>query len=110
MLLPEFVKRWRVPFGGQNPFRLKAQSPAARSILCMTSPLPRIEGMALVIPTGPDVQADLLYRLREQAPDVCETDADSAQQAAARCRSALKLADKIQATTQEPEMTRDPYK
>ena len=72
--------------------------------------LPRIEGMALVIPTGPDVQADLLYRLREQAPDVCETDADSAQQAAARCRSALKLADKIEAATQEREMTKDPYR
>jgi hypothetical protein len=58
--------------------------------------LPQIEKDELLIPANPDVQDDLLYRLQKQAPDVCETDADSAMQAAARCRSALRLAKKIE--------------
>lgn len=57
-------------------------------------PLPKVEGNVLVLPNDSDVLDDFLYRIGEQAPDVCETDA-TAVQAAARRRTPLKLARKI---------------
>ena len=57
-------------------------------------PLPKVEGNVLILPNDSDVLDDFLYRIREQAPDVCETDA-TALQAAARRRTPLKLARKI---------------
>ena len=57
-------------------------------------PLPKVEGNFLILPNDSDVLDDFLYRIGEQAPDVCETDA-TAVQAAARRRTPLKLARKI---------------
>ena len=57
-------------------------------------PLPKVEENVLIVPDDPDVLNELLYRIAEQASDVCETDA-TALQAAARRRTPLKLARKI---------------
>ena len=57
-------------------------------------PLPKVEENVLIVPNDPDVLNELLYRIAEQASDVCETDATPLQ-AAARRRTPLKLARKI---------------
>ena len=57
-------------------------------------PLPKVEGNFLILPNDSDVLDDFLYRIGEQAPDVCETDATPVQ-AAARRRAPLKLKRKI---------------
>lgn len=59
--------------------------------------LPTLEGRFLHIPdmTPVEILEDLLWRLEEQAPSVCETDATSHQQVTARSRAPLALAQRI---------------
>ena len=57
--------------------------------------LPHVVGNALILSDVDEINEDLLYRLEIQAPDVCETDASSEQQVAARARCAVGLAKKI---------------
>jgi hypothetical protein len=57
--------------------------------------IPSIQGNLLILPSVPEIIEDLLYRLEEQAYDVCATDVNSEQQQSARCRSANNLSNKI---------------
>ncbi len=57
--------------------------------------LPKVQGNILYLSNILDINEDLLWRLEEQAPSVCETMAISEQQIAARRRAPLSLARKI---------------
>jgi hypothetical protein len=59
------------------------------------SDLPRVQGNSLTLSNILDINEDLFFRLKEQAPSVCETMAISEQQIVARCRAPLSLARKI---------------
>lgn len=57
--------------------------------------IPIVQNNNLLIPNNSEIIEDLLYRLEQQAYDVCETDSSSEQQKIARYRSAKNLANKI---------------
>ena len=57
--------------------------------------LPQLNGNVFIMSPIFEIMEDILYRLETQAEACSQTDANSNQQAAARCRSAFTAAAKI---------------